>query len=188
MKTKYKWIFLTITIIVIIGLIINFAIQRNNGSNKNNASDINDNNHIYKFKIFEYEVPEGLKFSDYKNNRFKVEGNDWYAIVGMIYDRDKKIYNDVECFQARINEFIGDTIDDSSVMEVNDVEVFVFQKKPSKSLLCYFATDFDVDYEAEIFNQDGSYKTDALNELIEPLLNFTYENDGSNDFYIGHFE
>ena len=185
MKIKYKWICIALITIIVIGLAIDFMIPGDNNSNKNNTLDIDVNNHIYKFKIFEYEIPEGLKFSDYKNKRFKIEGNGWYIIVGICYDSDSIIYDDIENFQVAIKN-AADEITISDVIMIDDTKVITFQR--SKSILAYFATDFGFDYEVEIFNNDGSYKTDALNEIIGPLLNVTYENDGSNDFYVGRFE
>ena len=190
MKIKYKWIFLTITIIVIVSLIISFIIQWNKDNNKNNTSTVDKTTNTtmvtYKFKIFEYEVPEGLKFSDYKNSRFKIEGREWYAVVGMIYDQGVKIYDDVDVLQKTLNDNYDDIIT-TDIITVDDVRVIVFHREQAKSLLCYFATDFDVDYEVEIYNGDGSYKADALDEIMNSLLNVTYEHDGSNDFYVGRF-
>ena len=181
MKIKYKWIFFTLTIILIIALVINFIMQHNSD---NTANITNVTNNTYKFRIFTYEFPSDLKFSNYDKKHFKVEGQGWYAIVGMWYDNTKTIYRRTSDFQEQL-EYDMDVTFISNIITIDDIQIITFHEEQGKSLLCYFATDFAIDYEVEIFNQDGSYKTDALNELMEPLLNTTIESADTSDFYIG---
>ncbi len=183
MKIKYKWILLGLTIIVIVGLIVSFITKR--GTNDNTTNVKNDTVKTYKFKIFEYTVPKGLTFSSHEDKRFKINGNGWHAIVGILYDQDKLLYTDADAFQETVKKAAN--IVNSDVITIDDTKVITFQNESSKSLVCYFATNYSFDYKIEIFNDDGSYKTDALNEIIEPLLRVKYKNDGSNDFYAGYF-
>ena len=190
MKIKYKWILLGITVVAIVGLIVGAVLSNNAGNNISNIENtIIDKDDTFTFKIFEYVVPEGLKFSEYGAKRFKIEGNDWYAIVGIVYDEEVNVYNDTEVFQSIIvgvgyayNIVVGD------IITINDTKVVTFKDQYGKGLLCYFASDFGFDYEVEIFNKDGSYKSDALNVLMEPLLNVTYENVDNIDFYVANLE
>ena len=184
MKKKYKWILLALTVIAIVGLVISLVLNKNNNSNTINIDE--SGNEIYKFKMFEYTVPDGLKFSDYDTKHFKIEGNGWYALVGMWYDKTQVLNGDVSAFQKIISEQHNGV--SGKIITVDGVDVVAFAAKQPQAVLCYFATDFNIDYEVLIFNDDGSYKTDALNELIEPLLNVTYkENDSEEFFYIGYF-
>lgn len=187
MKKYCKWILLIIILVAIVLLIISAILNKTTDNNVLNVQNtVVDMNETFKFKIFEYVVPNRLKYIAYSNRRFKIEGNDWYAIVGIIYDQNKKIYDDIDKFKTTIKTY-DKTITADDVVTINDIPVVTFQKEKTKSLLCYFATPYDIDYEVEIFNRDGSYKTDALDKTMESLMNATYDDVTSFDSYVGYF-
>ena len=188
MKKYCKWILLIIILVAIVLLIISAILNKTTDNNVLNVQNtVVDMNETFKFKIFEYVVPDGLKFVDYKTKRFKIEGDGWYAIVGMFYNNNNEIYDNIEKFQSLIVKYGHDyntTVGD--VLTVNETKVITFKVGEGNGLLCYFDSNFGFAYEVKIFNNDGSYKPDALDKIMEPLMNVTYDENDSCDCYVGY--
>ena len=90
LNSKKKIITLIIIIIDILALILFISLNSFIKQKDLNTDNIEN---IYIFRNNKYIVPEGLKYSDYSENLFKIEANDWYALVKIYYDSDKKIWN-----------------------------------------------------------------------------------------------
>ena len=145
--------------------------------------DIRTTNETYKFKYFTYTIPDGLNFIDYDDNRFKIEGNGWYALIKIYHDVDIDIYYDnsslyIDGIKHKYNDIIN-----NDVVYVEDVKVLTFNKEDTKSVLCSFATDYSYDYEIEIFNDNADYSIEPLQEFIKSLLNPTWDENEENNYY-----
>ena len=145
--------------------------------------NINATNATYKFKYFTYTIPDGLNFIDYDDNRFKIEGNGWYALTKIYYDIDADIYYDNSSLYIDGIKLKYEDIFNNDVVYIEDVKVLTFNKEDTKSVLCSFATDYFYDYEIEIFNDNANYSIAPLNEFIKSLLNPTWDENEENNYY-----
>ena len=136
-----------------------------------------DNKTVYSFKIFTYEVPNNLKFTDYNDSQFKIEGTGWYALVKLYYDENISIYSNSEVFSNIIN-LIEKDIESSEKFILNNREIISFNKSSDKSILCYFSGGLVYDYEVRIYNDDNTYNNECLKEIV-PILT-SYELDLTN--------
>ncbi len=135
----------------------------------------------YTFKVLTYEVPDSLKFSDYNEDQFKIEGTGWHALVKLYYDEKMSINNNSELFSKIISNKEKD-IESSETFIMNNREIISFNKSSDKSVLCYFISGWLFDYEVRIYNEDGTYNNEALNEIVPVLISF------KSDYNISDYE
>ena len=166
LNSKKKIITLIIIIIDILALALFISLNSFIKQKDLNTDNIEN---IYIFRNNKYIVPEGLKYSDYSENQFKIEANDWYALVKIYYDSDKKIYNNKLQFIDKIKKIEKNVIKDYTI-SINNMDIISFNLADPNSILCYLSFNDTFDYEIRIFNKDNSYQNKMLNDIIPSLL------------------
>ena len=124
----------------------------------------------YIFSSYKFDVPNNLKFFDYDEDHFKIEGNGWYAIVSLFYDSARTM-DDVEKIYNNIKGSIDNNTKNVAVNSVNGKDVLVFSLYEEKYVLCYFGTNWNYEYEVQIYNDDHGYNIDALYSIMDSLQN-----------------
>lgn len=160
-EKKVKIILLVVVAFAILVGLIGFL----KSDKKNSKLLIKDK---FVFLDYRFEVPMNLKYLNYDEDHFKIEGNGWYAIVSLFYDSARTM-DDVEKIYNNIKGSIDKNTKDVAVNSVNGKDVLVFSLYEEKYLLCYFGTNWNYEYEVQIYNDDHGYSIDALYSIMDSL-------------------
>lgn len=166
MKSKKTLIIkITIVIIDIIALLV-IGLKYYSYLDKNNNNDENTNI-TYNYKIFEYSVPSNLLFNKIDDKKFQIKSNDWTANIEIYIDEYKSMYYYSDVIYSILSA------DDSTIMApeeimIKDSKIIIYNKPSAQSVLCYVSsTIWPYAYEIELFNNDKSYSTTALNTIVD---------------------
>ena len=145
---------------------------------KNNNTE--DKNKVFNFKKFNYIISNNLEFTAADDDKFRIDGNDWYATVEIYIDRFNEMYENTDIYFKVLstNDY---EITEPEIKNIHDNKVVIFTKPQNKTILCYLSTINEYAYEIEIFNNDGSLDIEPIYDMIDILQNVTINaNDNTN--------
>ncbi len=147
-----------------------------------NYKKANEKPNVFQFKNFKYELSQNVKFSNYDEYKFKIESDNWYAIIEPSIDKEKQIYN-TDISYKLLKKYKYDVSEPKELM-VGNTKVIVYEKFDTKTLLCYFLTEEEYGFEIEIYNNDGSFNTQSIYEIVNYLSNYEYDNSETYEYVI----
>ena len=147
-----------------------------------NYKKTNEKPNVFQFKNFKYELSQNVKFSNYDEYKFKIESDNWYAIIEPSIDKEKQIYN-TDISYKLLKKYKYDVSEPKELM-VGNTKVIVYEKFDTKTLLCYFLTEEEYGFEIEIYNNDGSFNTQSIYEIVNYLSNYEYDNSETYEYVI----
>ncbi len=174
-----KRIIIIVDIIAVISII--FATSSYIKKSKNNNPSTSGV--TYKFKMFEYNVPNNLEFSDLDDKKFQIKGDNWHAQVEIYIDENHALYDYENIFYELLKHNADSGIEEAEKVIVDQKVIVTYNKPSTKSVLCYYCSKiFPYAYEIEIYNDDNSYNTDVLNQIVDILEKATYDENDSNTY------
>lgn len=164
--SKIKLFIIIFDIIAIISLVISFQIWNNKRYNNSDNNDIEFKKVI--FNNFTFNVPLDMKYERIDGRKFKIETDNYYALIEIYIDKYENMYKYPEKYQKIINEK-GIKTDNYKELEVGNKKIIIFNRLDTKSLLCYFTLNSFYAYEVEIYNKDQSFNTTYLESIVNIL-------------------
>ena len=175
-ENKLKIFMIIIDIIVLISICSSYYILTYQENTPTNTTQ------YFVFKNFKYKLSENIKFTNYDEYKFKIESDNWYAIIEPSIDKEKQIYNtDISYKLLKKYKF---NISKPEELIIDNTKVIKYEKYDTKTLLCYFITKEEYGFEIEIYNKDKSFNNQSINEIIKILNNYEYDNSKTYEYVI----
>ncbi len=139
-----------------------------------NVKNSTQNSKIFQFNEFKYIIPNNLTLKPIDDRTFKIQGKKWYMTIEIVIDENN--YNNQRgniIYEALTKN--GYNVSKPQDIIISDNLVTIFNELNKKIVICYVATKKPYLYEIFLYNNDLSYDTQALSEVMNILQNFTIE-------------
>lgn len=192
MNNKILKILLVIDIIAIIILLIKYFDWNNKKNISNNNNQIVDKQKKeYEFKKFTFSIPNDIKYSVIDEFNFKLKSENYEAIVEIILNHEINMLTYPELYYEDLHKR-NINVDPAKDLTMNNRKLIIYNKHGDSginSILCYFRYNQDFDYEVEIFNDDNSFNTKNLSEIMNILLDakYDYKSTKKYNYYMWDF-
>lgn len=189
MKKKKNILFKIIIVIVDIIALTLFIIAAFKWFDKkinNHDNEVFDQQQIFTFKKFNYNIHDEIEYSNIDENRFMLSTDSYNAIV-MPYVADTDL-DDVplNSYISQYEEYLrNNNIDviDTSTIEIDDKIIYTYDISDKvNSILCYYQTFQPFYYEIELMNKSNSFDKEPLNEIITVLEDVYYDQESKQKF------
>ena len=166
--------------------------------NTNNTNNSNVNKAFTFKKYTYYNIPSNLTFikylddtsstdeafNKYAENMFKIKGDNWYATVEIMLDPDGYLFKYNKYYESLLIS-AGYEIKKTSFDNINNNTVIMYETvyEGKNSVLCDYTNKENFAYEIEIYNDDNSYSTEHLEEIIKILDNGKYDSQSTEKYF-----
>ncbi|MBQ6284694.1 MAG: hypothetical protein IJK67_00080 [Bacilli bacterium] len=203
MKKAIKYIVI-ILICVLLAFIVIKLMPKNNDNNSNNNTNTktptsddliekqiistNDLTTTYKYKHYEYEIPNNIEFAPrvYTFNLKNKVDDSWEANITLLYDDLKIITKETERIEYNlINN--GFNIDKRSEVEINShkYQVIFCSIDLIDHITAYIDLDNNFGYEIDFTNTTEEQYKDILSNIDNIILNANYtESEEKYKYYV----
>ena len=141
---------------------------------------------IFTFKKFNYNIHDGIEYTNIDEDRFMLSTNNYDAII-MPYVADTDL-DDVplNSYISQYEEYLrNNNIDviDTNTIEIDDKIIYTYDVSDKvNSILCYYQTFQPFYYEIELMNKSNSFDKEPLNEIITVLEDVYYDQESKQKF------
>ncbi len=172
---RIKVLIICIDIIAVIGLIYTFCVWiKNNKNNIDNTKEETTTKTVI-YKKFTFYIPSEVEYSPIDEYKFKLKGEDYEAVIEIFLDNETNMLNYPEIFY---NDLIkaGKNVDNYEIITVNEQNVVTYKlHEDNNSTLCYVkGIPEGFAYEINLYNNNNTFDTSRLKEIIDILYNCTY--------------
>ena len=194
----FKILIIVLDIVTILVLSYTYINWKNNKTNKtNNVDETIDNNNSnsnsnssettnkVRYKKFDFEFPSNVKYSEIDDKEFLLETDTYHAVIEIFIDEQGELFNDpTPYYQTLLKlEWNVDTPEKTKI--ANEDVILIKNHHEYNSVLCYLKAFDDFYYEINLFNEDNSFSTDRLPEIIDMLKTAMYDYNSQEKYTYG---
>ena len=171
---KKRIIIIIVDIIAIVGMIISYNYSRKAKNEINNVDfpkkEVDEEKSWYNFKKIKYPYSTNITFAYFSNDKFKLSGDGFEAIIEILMDADNVIFGRTNQYYELLREQDLD-VSKSNVTMIGGNNVIVYEYRENvNALLCYLKASVPFEYEIILYNDDDSFSIDNLTKVIDYLL------------------
>lgn len=178
-----KKLIIIINIIIICLIVIFLLFKYNNLKNENTTNDTNDNiTSNYTFKKFIFSVPNSFKYSLVNDDVFKLEEENNYAEIEILYDTNDLLKKTPEIFSDKLIKE-GYTINNVNDSFYDNYMMLIFNVSNDNNYIVFFIEVYDkFVYKVKLHNYNNDYDYKYLYEILSILMTSKYDSETSGEY------